>query len=44
MTAYFNYRLILMFDIRLKLKDDKNAIKLDDYVTIHINLSNNNDN
>ncbi len=33
-----------MFNIRLKLKDDENVIKLNNRVTIHINFSNNNDN
>ncbi len=44
MAAYFNCRPISMFDTRLKLEDDENAIKPDDHVTVHIGLSDNNGN
>jgi len=44
MTAYFDCRSISIFNTRLKLEDDENAIKFDERIKIHSDLNDSNDN
>ncbi len=44
MIVYFDCKLISMFNTRLKLEDDENAIKLNECIKIHSDFSASNNN